>query len=50
MAMLVICPHCKPVDESKTGRPARPQAIGVGIPRRHFIKHMQLVHNLEPKG
>lgn len=47
--MLVICPHCKPVDESKQPVP-RPQAVGVGIPRKYFKKHMKLVHGLEPKG
>lgn len=47
--MLVICPHCKPVDESKQLIP-RVQAVGVGIPRKHFIKHMEIVHALKPKG
>ena len=47
--MLVICPHCKPVDESKQIKP-RAQAIGVGVPKKHFKKHMELIHGLVKRG
>lgn len=46
--MLVICPECKPIDESKSVVP-RVQAVGVGIPRRHFKKHLELVHGITDK-